>query len=401
MNKHTEILAYNVAVVGVALFAALLVGGILFLLVGGNPISAYTVMFTEPLRGVFGICELLVRATPLMLVALGIAIAFRSGILNIGGEGQILMGAVAGAFIALSFPSLPKIVLLPMVFTAAFLAGAIWGGIAGWLKAYLGVNEILSTVMLNYIAIQIYTYLLRGPLIDPQELAYGTGIAQTAQLTRAAWLDRLIPGMRLHTGLIFAVIAAVAVYLLLWRTTLGYRMRTCGAEAKAARYAGMKVESYLLLAMALSGGLAGLAGAVELCGVHRRGLEALSAGYGFSGIVVALFGGLHPLGIIPASVLFGLLIVGSDMMQRAVAIPAHIVLAIQGIIILAVVSVELFIKHPGIRERILRAVRPKRPDKQDGPDRPDGPGRADRTDRTGKPETSGTGDAGTEEGAPC
>lgn len=368
MNKRSEIMAYNVGMVGAALAVALLLGGILFMLAGGNPITAYTVMFTEPLKGVFGISELLVRAAPLMLVALGIAIAFRSGILNIGGEGQILMGAVAGAFIALTFPTLPKIVLLPMVFIAAFLAGAIWGGIAGWLKAYLGVNEILSTVMLNYIAIQIYTYLLRGPLIDPQELAYGTGIAQTAQISRAAWLDRLIPGMRLHTGLIFAIIVAIVVYLLLWRTTLGYRMRTCGAEAKAARYAGMKVEHYLLLAMCLSGGLAGLAGAVELTGVHRRGLEALSAGYGFSGIVVALFGGLHPLGIIPASALFGLLIVGSDMMQRAVAIPAHIVLAIQGLIILAVVSVELFIKHPGIRDRILRSIRAKIPDKTDHKD---------------------------------
>lgn len=362
MNKRTEILTYNICMVTLALAVALLAGGLLFLMVGGNPITAYTVMFTEPLKGVFGICEMLVRAAPLMLVALGIAIAFRSGILNIGGEGQILMGAVAGAFIALSFPTLPKIILLPMVFTASFIAGALWGGIAGWLKAYLGVNEILSTVMLNYIAIQVYTFLLRGPLIDPQELAYGTGIAQTAQISRAAWLDRLIPGMRLHTGLIFAVIAAIAVYFLLWRTTLGYRMRTCGAEPKAARYAGMQVERYLLLAMVLSGGLAGLAGAVELTGVHRRGLEALSAGYGFSGIVVALFGALHPLGIIPASVLFGLLIVGSDMMQRAVSIPAHIVLAIQGLIILSVVSVELFLKHPGIRDRILRAVRRTPPD---------------------------------------
>ncbi|MDR1378481.1 MAG: ABC transporter permease [Synergistaceae bacterium] len=344
---------YNIFVVLIALLIALLVGAVLFAVAGGNPIMAYKVMLTEPLRGVFGITEMLVRAAPLMLVGVGVAVSFRSGILNIGGEGQILMGAVSGAFVGLSLPGLPKFLLIPLIFVAAFAGGALWGGIAGWLRAYLGVNEILSTVMLNYIAIQLYTYLLRAPLIDPQELAYGTGIPQTAQLTRNAWLERLIPGMRLHTGLIYAILIAIFIYLLLWKTTLGYRMRACGAEPLAARYAGMKVERYLVLAMVMAGGLAGLAGAVELCGVHRRALESLSAGYGFSGIVVALFGGLHPLGIIPASALFGLLIVGADMMQRAVTIPAHIILAIQGLIILTVVSSALFLTHRGIREKIL------------------------------------------------
>ncbi len=351
--KKSTVFLYNVSVVTVALLCALLIGAILFLVAGGNPIQAYKVMFTQPLKDQFGITEMLVRATPLMLVAVGVAISFRSGILNIGGEGQILIGAVAGAFIGLSFPDLPKFMLLPLIFATAFIGGALWGGIAGWLKAYLGVNELLSTVMLNYIASQIYVYLLRAPMIDPQELAYGTGIPQTAQLSPNAWLTRIIPGMRLHSGLIYAIIIAVVVYFVLWRTTLGYRMRACGAEPLAARYAGMNVKRHLLLAMLLAGGMAGLAGAVELCGVHRRALEALSAGYGFSGVVVALFGGLHPLGIIPASALFGLLIVGADMMQRAVTIPAHIVLAIQGLIILAVVSTSMFISNRGIRERII------------------------------------------------
>ncbi len=352
--KKSSYMIYSVFVVAISLAVALLVGAVLFLVAGGNPIAAYRVMFTEPLKSVFGVTEMLVRAAPLMLVAAGVAVSFRSGILNIGGEGQMLIGAVTGAFVGLSLPGLPKFLLVPLIFIAAFLGGALWGGIAGWLRACLGVNEILSTVMLNYIATQVYTYLLRAPLIDPQELAYGTGVPQTAQLTRNAWLERLIPGMRLHTGLIYAVVIAVLVYLLLWKTTLGYRMRVCGAEPTAARYAGMNVPRCLILAMLMAGGLAGLAGAVELCGVHRRALEALSAGYGFSGIVVALFGGLHPLGIIPASVLFGLLIVGADMMQRAATIPAHIILAIQGLIILAVVSSALFLTHRGIRGRVLR-----------------------------------------------
>lgn len=345
-------LIYNLAVIVIGIFAALAVGALLFFIAGGNPFDAYFVMFTEPLKDIFGISESIVRAVPLMLVALGVAISFRSGILNIGGEGQILMGAIAGAAVGLALPEMPKYILIPLIFFAAFAAGALWGGVAGALKAYLGVNEILSTVMLNYIAAQIYIFLLRKPMIDPQELAYGTGIPQTAQLARGAWLDRLIPGMRLHSGFFIAVAIAVVVWLLLWRTTLGYRMRACGAEQLAARYAGMNVRRYLLLAMLLAGGLAGLAGAMELTGVHRRALEGLSAGYGFSGIVVALFGGLHPLGIIPAAILFGLLIVGSDMMQRSVLIPAHIILAIQGLIIIAMVSCRVFLTNNALREKI-------------------------------------------------
>ena len=224
------------------------------------------------------------------------------------------------------------------------------------MRAYFEVNEILSTVMLNYIAIQIYTYLIRGPMIDPQEVVYGTGVPQTASIPKHLWLVRLLRGTRLHTGIIFAIVLAVLVYLFLWKTPVGYRMRAVGAERKAARYAGINVERYLFIAMLLAGGFAGMAGAVEVCGVHHRGLESISAGYGFSGIVVALFGGLHPLGIIPASVLFGLLIIGADMMQRTVAVPASIIMAIQGLIILAIVGSQVFLTHANMREKLVRLL---------------------------------------------
>jgi general nucleoside transport system permease protein len=298
----------------------------------------------------------LVRAAPLMLVGLGIAISFRSGILNIGGEGQIMVGAITGSAVALALPGLPRFILIPIVLMASFISGGIWGGIAGWMKAHLSVNEILSTIMLNYIATQLYLFLIRGPLIDPQELAYGTGVPQTARLPETAWLTRFIPSTRLHTGIIFAFIMAILVYILLWRTTFGFRMRAVGAEQSSARYAGIKVELYLVLAMLLSGAFAGMAGAVEVLGVHRRAIESISAGYGFSGIVVALFGRLHPLGIIPASFLFGILIIGADMMQRAVDVPAAIILAIQGLIILAVVSSNVLLNNSSLRERIFAKI---------------------------------------------
>lgn len=352
--------AVQILVLLASLVGALLVGALFILLAKSDPIKAYGVMISGPFSSKFGISETLVRAVPLLLVGLGIVISFRSGILNIGAEGQILMGAITAAAVATTFSQWPAVFLLPLVLLAGCAGGALWGGIAGWLKARLAVNEILSTVMLNQIAFQVYLFLIRGPLIDPQELSYGTGVPQTALMPEAIWLARLIPGTRLHTGLFLAILLAILVYILLWRTTTGYRMRAVGAGPEAARYAGIRVGFYTVLAMALAGGLAGLAGTVEVLGVHHRALEEISAGYGFSGIVAALFGRLHPLGTVPAAVLFGALLLGADMMQRAVHIPAAIVMAVQGLVILFVVSSDIFLRKPGYAGQILRSIFPKK-----------------------------------------
>jgi simple sugar transport system permease protein len=349
-----------------ALVCALLVGAVFILLAKSDPVKAYGVMFTGPFTSKFGISETLVRTVPLLLVGLGIVVSFRSGILNIGGEGQILMGAIASSAVAVFFSHWPPVLLLPVVLLAGCLGGGLWGGVAGWLKARLAVNEILSTVMLNQIAAQIYIFLIRGPLIDPQQLVYGTRAPQTALMPDSIWLYRLIPGTRLHTGLILAVLMAVLVYVFLWRTTTGYRMRAVGAGPEAARYGGIRVEVYLVLAMALAGALSGLAGGVEVLGVHHRALEEISAGYGFSGIVAALFGRLHPLGTIPAAVLFGALILGADMMQRAVNIPAAIVMAVQGLVILFVVSSDILLRKPGYMKQILSSILPAKSQGESG-----------------------------------
>ena len=342
-----------------ALIGALLIGAIFILLAKSDPVRAYKVMLTGPFSSSFGLTETLVRTTPLLLTGLGIIISFRSGVLNIGGEGQILIGAIAAAGVALKLESLPSLVLFPLVLLSGAAAGGIWGGIAGFLKARLNVNEILSTVMLNQIAAQLYLLLIRGILIDPQEVAYGTGVPQTALVPNAVWLSRLIPGTRLNTGFILALVLAVAVYVLLMKTTVGYRLRAVGAGPEAAKYAGINVPFYMVLSMFLAGALAGLAGTVEVLGVHHRALEDISAGYGFSAIVAALFGRLHPIGVIPASILFGALILGADMMQRAVSIPAAIVMVIQGFIILFVVGSDIFIRRPELLER-LRTWRRRR-----------------------------------------
>jgi simple sugar transport system permease protein len=352
MNKFK--LAYGTGVVLLAAICAVAVGAVVLKAVGASPMATYATIVTGPLQDLFGITEVLVRAVPLILVGLGIAIAFRSGIINIGAEGQILMGILAATATALALPGLPKWGLLPIVLVAGAIGGALWGGIAGLLKAKLEVNEILSTVMLNYIAAQLYTFLLRGPMIDPAELESGGGTPQSMRLPESAWLGRLIPETRLHMGLVLALVLAAAVYVLLWRTTWGLRLRAAGAEAKAARYAGISVERSLVAAMLFAGGFAGLAGAVEVTGVHHRAIENISSGYGFAGIVVALFGGLHPAGIVPAAVFFGLLLVGADMTQRSAGVPANMILVLQGVIILAIVSAKMYLNNAYAQDRVAK-----------------------------------------------
>jgi len=347
---------FTFSVILVATLSAILVSAAVLTAIGVEPLAVYRVILTEPLKDMYGITEILVRSVPLILIALGISVAFRSGILNIGAEGQMQIGIISAAAVALALPELPKPLLLPLVLTVGALGGALWGGIAGALKARLGGNEILATVMLNYIAAQIYGFLLRGPMIDPSELTVGSGTPQTMRLARTAWLERLIPGTRLHSGLIIALAMAVVVFVVLWRTTAGFRLRASGAEPKAARYAGIRVERSLIAAMLISGGFAGLAGAVELAGVHRRAIEAISSGYGFSGIVVALFGGLHPAFIVPSALFFGLLLIGADMTQRAMSVPANMVYVLQGAIILSIVAAKSYLNDPYARDRAYRRL---------------------------------------------
>lgn len=328
-----------------AVAGALIVGALLLLMLGVNPFTAYAALFNGALGNVSGITQTLTKATPLLLVGLGICIAFRGGVINIGGEGQIILGAVSASAFAIGFSHWPGWLLLPLTMLTGTLAGLVWGGIPGWLKARMGVNEILSTVMMNQIALQVMNFLLRGPMLDPAQIAAGTNIPQSAALPASVWLTRLVPRTLFHSGAILAVILAVAVYFLLWRTTIGYRIRAVGLNAAASRYAGIPVSRYVVLSMALSGAFCGLAGAVEVMGVHHRMIEGMSGGYGFSGIVAALFGKLHPLGAIPASAIFGSLLVGADKMQRSVQVPSSLVVALQGLIVLFVVASDLYVRR--------------------------------------------------------
>jgi len=337
-----------------AVLAALLIGAVLLALLRADPLKAYAALIGGALGDVSGLTQSLVKATPLLLVGLGICIAFRASVINIGGEGQIIVGALMATWFSLTFRAWPSWLLISATLIAGFLAGAVWGFIPGILKARLGVNEILSTVMMNAIGLQLMNYLLSGPLIDPAGVAAGTFLAQSERLPESVWLPRLVPQTLLHTGALIAVVLAVAVYVFLWRTTIGYRIRAVGLNPDAARYAGVRVPVYQVLSLTLAGGFAGLAGVIEVIGVHHRLLEGITSGYGFSGIVAALFGNLHPLGAIPASFLFGGLLVGADKMQRAAQVPSALIGTLLGIVVLFVVGSALWSRRRAAR----RAVEP-------------------------------------------
>ncbi len=371
-----------------AVLAALVVGGFILWLQGVSPLEAYKAMFLGAFGSKNGIADTLVKSVPLMLVGLGIAIAFRGGVINIGAEGQLIMGALLVTYFGVTFgESLPGWLGIILLLLAGAFMGGVWGAIPGWLKAQLDVNEILSTIMMNAIAIQIGYFLLRGPMIDPAELAAGTNIPHSARLPKDLDMARftdiakalgftkrakelglegyvaqlygvMVEPTRLHIGLLFAILMAILVYIFLWRTTIGYKIRAVGLNRHAARYAGIPVGRTMVLSMTLSGAFAGLAGAVEILGLHHRMFEptAVSAGYGFTGIVAALLGGLHPLGIIPSSILFGGLLVGGDKMQRVMQVPQVLITAILGLIVLFVVSTDYFKRRLQTRRMVEEEI---------------------------------------------
>jgi len=329
-----------------AVIAALIAGAVMLVLLGVNPFVAYAALVDGAFGSPNSIADTFVKATPLLLVGAGICIAFRGGVINVGGEGQLIVGALAASVAALYLGDLPGWLLITICLILGFLGGAAWGAIPGALKAYLNVNEILTTIMLNAIAIQGMNFLLSGPLMDPMQVTAGSFIPQTARFPISIDLPRLVP-TRLHAGVLLAVVAAILVWLLLWRTTIGFRIRAVGLSPKAAHRAGIRVERYAMLALILSGALAGLAGAVQVLGVnHRMFTDGSAAGFtgnaGFNGIVAALFGQLHPIGTIPASFFFGALLVGANKMQRVTQVPTSMIIALNGLLVIFVVSSEIW-----------------------------------------------------------
>lgn len=322
-------LAFALAVGAITLGVAAL----LILAVKADPGRAATGFLRGISGSAYGISEVLVRATPLILAGLGVAIGFRTGFFNIGAEGQIYMGAAAASALSLAFPGLPAWAMIPACLLAGALGGGLWAAVPGFLKSRFGLSDVITTIMFNYIAINIVGILVRSVLKDPSY-----PLPMSPELPRAMYLPVLAEGTRLHAGLLIALGAAVAVWLVLWKTAAGFRMRAVGMNPRGARVAGIGVAASLLGASILSGALAGLAGAVEIAGLHHRLLEGISPGFGYMAIIAALLGGSHPAGIVAAALGIAALQVGSGAMQRMAGVPTSISWIVMGLVVLLILA---------------------------------------------------------------
>jgi len=328
-----------VAVPLVSVLLALLVGSVFFFINGTNPFEVYTMLVKSAFATSYGLTETVVKAIPLMLAGLGVSLAFRMQLWNIGAEGQLYMGAVAATWAALTFPDLPAFVLLPMMLVLGFLAGAFWALLPAIPRAYLKVNETITTLLMNYVAILWADYLVYGPWKDPE----GFNFPLTPKFSSSALLPTL-GQTRIHLGLIFAIIAAITVYILIRHTKWGYEVRVIGESPAAARYSGMNIKKNICLVMLISGGLAGIAGMSEVSGIAGRLQHGLSPGYGYTAIIVAWLARLHPFTLALVSFLLGGLLVGGYAIQL-IGLPAATVNMLQGLILFFVLGGQIFTNY--------------------------------------------------------
>ncbi|MBD1940678.1 ABC transporter permease [Microcoleus sp. FACHB-68] len=332
----------------VAIIAALLVGAGLIVLAGANPVTAYSALFQESLTTYFGFGNTLTKWAPLLLTSLGVLLALRGGQLNIGGEGQIYLGGLGSAIAGLYLQGLPAFIHIPLALLAGFLLGGLWGFIPGYLKAVRGVNEVITTLLLNYIALNFIGYLVQGPLMEK-----GAPSPYTAPIAKSAQLPIILPGSLAHAGILIGLIAAIILWLILQRSPLGYQITAVGFNPVAAQYAGISVKRTITLVMALAGGLAGLAGAGEVMGVKYRLFAQFSGGYGFDAIAIAFLSRGNIAGVVLASLFFAALRSGANVMQRSAGVPVTVVYAIQGLTILFIaisfaLELKIGIKQPQI-----------------------------------------------------
>lgn len=315
---------------------AFVVGGVILSAAGVDPIKAYGVM----LNGAFGteraISEVLLKTTSLLLLGLAVSVAFKCKIWNIGAEGQLYMGSLGAALIGITVIGAIPIMGIVATLAAGFIFGGSFGLIPAALKVRFGVNEIIVTVLLNFVVLLFISYLLHGPIKGPGFNPYSPEIFQTSQL------PIILSHTRLDAGIIVAALAAIAVYVLLWKTKIGFEIRSVGANIKAARYGGMSVSKSIFVVMGISGGLAGLTGAVLVSGIHHQLLEGISPGYGFIAVIIALLGRQHPAGVAVVAFFFAALMSGSEVMYRTLGIPSAFAETLQALVLIFVLVGELF-----------------------------------------------------------
>jgi simple sugar transport system permease protein len=366
----------SLRVPALAVLTGLILGAIAIVASGSNVFQAYGALFSGSfgnparfvtgfqqlfstgetaglLRAIYPFTESLVTATPYIFAGLAVALGFRCGLFNIGAEGQFFIGALCSAFVGYSIRGLPTIIHLPLAILAGAAGGAVWGMIPGYLKARFGAHEVVNTIMMNWIAFKLSDWLLNGPMKASGFRPVTPTIEHTAEL------PRFFPDpLRLNWGFILALFVAYGVYWFLFKTTLGFEIRSVGANPDAAKYAGMNIVRNFVLVMALAGGLAGLAGASQVLGVDHWVGQGFSAGYGFDAIALALLGKSHPAGVVLAALLFGFLRSGATNMQSVARVPIDIISIIQGLVIVFIAAPEIIrwlyrLKSVKVEETVL------------------------------------------------
>ncbi|HEX9777012.1 MAG TPA: ABC transporter permease [Geopsychrobacteraceae bacterium] len=324
----------------VSVLAALFVAGFLLLAAGVSPAQAYLEIVREALGSGYGLSETLVKATPLIFAGLGVSLAFRMQIWNIGAEGQIYMGAMGASWVALFSGIESHGLMLAGMFCAAFACGGLWAGVAGLLRARWRVNEVIVTLLMNYIAILWVDYLIFGPWKDPK----GFNFPLTAQFSEAARFSEYFD-TRLHSGFFLALCCALLIYLFMERTIWGYQIKVIGSNPQAARYAGMKTGLAIFLVLFLSGAVAGIAGFSEVAGLQHRLQHGISPGYGYTAIIIAWLAKRSALGVVVVSLLMGVLLVGGDSLQISWQLPIAFVSAFQGLILFFLLAADFFVQY--------------------------------------------------------
>lgn len=336
-GQHSQLMAWLSPVLAGVL--TLISGAILFSLLGQDPLKALHTLLILPISDTYGVAELCVKAAPILLCAIGLSVVFRAQVWNIGAEGQLLMGGLIGSSCALALIDMEGAWVLPTVLLAGMAGGALWAALAAWLKTGFNANEILTTIMLNYIALNLLIWAVHGPLKDPD----GFNFPESAMFSDSALLPVLVEGTRVHLGMALALFAVVVIWVLLSRSFFGFQIKVLGLDASAARLAGFREKRLVWVALLISGALAGLAGVGEVTGPLGQLVPQISPGYGYAAIIVAFLGRLHPLGILLATLLMALIYMGGELAQINLGLPLALTGLFQGMLLFYLLACDVLI----------------------------------------------------------
>lgn len=337
-----------------ALLITVVIGVILFVALGKDPVRGLQVFFWEPIKSSYAIGELLVKATPLLVIALGLAVCFRSNVWNIGAEGQFVLGAIAAGGMALLADKNTGPWIVPAILLAGVLGGMLWAAIVAWLRDVCNANEILTSLMLVYVATLLLLWLVGGPWKDPM----GYNFPQTKTFEAVTQIPRLMKGSRVTIGIVIALVGVAALWVFLFRTRLGFAQQVGGLAPAAARYAGFSARRAVWIALLTSGGAAGLAGALEVAGPIGQLTPYVPAGYGFAAIIVAFVGRLHPVGMVFSAILMSMFYIGGELAQSRLGLPKSLTAVFQGLLLFTLLACDTLVAY---RVRMKAAARPVPP----------------------------------------